>query len=436
MNMKKYLLWMAAATLLSCASSDEVELGESKHPVNMVSDIKPISLTPEQRTFVADNNGFTMNFLKTVSQTDRSGQSFIYSPLSITYVLGMVNDAATGTTEQELEQTLGFHEGGIQAVNDYCRNLIDNLPKTDPNVQLNIANAIFVNKNKATLKAQYQQDMLQYYNAKAEALDFKSPETLDHINGWANENTKGMIPSILDQVDNQLVSYLLNAIYFKADWASKFDEKNTRKETFTTTNGSTKFPMMHQKVFISYLRDSHFSAIQIPYSSGLWNMIVILPEEGTTTDDVIANLSDRGVTLAPHSDFLGDFSTYEVDLKLPRYETSSDTNDLPGNGLIGILKEMGINLAFDCDQAEIPNMCENGNVFINMMRQKARIKVNEEGLEAAAVTVGGFELTSYTPQPTEIPMADFHANRPFIYLIRESSSGAILFVGQFTGSTY
>ena len=137
--------------------------------------------------------------------------------------------------------------------------------------------------------------------------------------------------------------------------------------------------------------------------------------------------------LTSHSDFLDGFSTYEVDLKLPRYETSSDTNDLPGNGLIGILKEMGINLAFDCDQAEIPNMCENGNVFINMMRQKARIKVNEEGLEAAAVTVGGFELTSYTPQPTEIPMADFHANRPFIYLIRESSSGAILFVGQFTG---
>ena len=175
--MKKNLFWLAAIVLsgamLSCSSSEEesIDLGEAKQVVNMISEAQPIQLTEAQRVFANDNNSFTLNFLKTVNDVDKSGKSFIYSPLSITYVLGMVNDAAEGETERELEQTLGFHEGGIQAVNDYCKKLIDGLPKVDEKVTLDIANAIFLNKD-YTLKPQFEQDMQTYYNAKAEALDF------------------------------------------------------------------------------------------------------------------------------------------------------------------------------------------------------------------------------------------------------------------------
>ncbi|MBO6032391.1 MAG: serpin family protein, partial [Prevotella sp.] len=161
--MKKNLFWLAAVVLncsmLSCSSSSDVEedLGEAKQVVNMLSEAQPIQLTEAQRVFANDNNQFTLNFLKTVNDVDQSGKSFIYSPLSITYVLGMVNDAAVGETEKELEQTLGFHEGGIKAVNDYCKKLIDGLPKVDDKVTLNIANAICVNKD-YTLKPQFEQD--------------------------------------------------------------------------------------------------------------------------------------------------------------------------------------------------------------------------------------------------------------------------------------
>ena len=160
--MKKNLFLFVAVVLsvgvFSCSSSEEMNenLGETKRVVDMLEKTQPIELTQEQKQFATDNNRFTLNFLKTVNEADRRGKSFIYSPLSITYVLGMVNDAATGETERELEQTLGFHEGGIQAVNDYCKNLIDNLPKVDEKVTLDIANALFVNKNKATLKTQFQ----------------------------------------------------------------------------------------------------------------------------------------------------------------------------------------------------------------------------------------------------------------------------------------
>ena len=411
-----------SSLLLSCSSSEDVvDLGTPKQVVNMVSDPKPVQLTEAQRVFANDNNQFTLNFLKTVNETDKSGKSFIYSPLSITYVLGMVNDAATGQTEQELEKVLGFHEGGIQAVNDYCKNLIDNLPQVDNKVTLNMANAIFLNK-RYTLKQQFEKDMQKYYDAKAEALDFSSSSTLGRINGWCSEKTKGMIPTILDEVDPRMMSYLLNAIYFKADWTSKFDPKNTKEEQFQMEKGSTKLPMMHQNVLIRYVKNDTYSAVEIPYGNGMWSMFVMLPEEGKTTNDVIDYLAQTTPLYSSRP--------YEVDLKLPRFETSSDTNDVDGN-LIGLLNKMGINLAFDSQRAEIPNMCDK-NVYINMMRQKAKIKVNEEGSEAAAVTVAGMNATSAAP--TEPLKAIFHANRPFVYVIREASSGIILFVGKFTGA--
>ena len=434
---KKLLLFSAIAlsgVMLSCSSSEDIDIGEAKQVVNMLSESEPIQLTQEQQVFANDNNRFTLNYLKTVNDVDKSGKSFIYSPLSITYVLGMVNDAAMGETEKELEKTLGFHKGGIKAVNDYCRKLIDGLPKVDNKVTLNIANAIFVNKD-YTLKKQFQQDIETYYDAKAESLDFSSPQTLSHINGWCNEKTNGMIPTILDEVNSDMMSYLLNAIYFKADWASKFDQKNTKEEIFTTENGKTKQPLMHQNVLIQYAKNSIFSSVSIPYGNGLWNMIVMLPEDGKTTDDIISNLASYGLTMYGFGSTMGDtFQPYEVDLKLPRFETSSDTNNLNiEKGLVGLMKKMGINLAFDDALATIPNMCELP-LYIDMMRQKAKIKVNEEGSEAAAVTIASMSISSMGGGPIEYPKATFHANRPFVYVIRENSSGIILFVGKFTGA--
>ena len=446
--MKKNLFLIAAVVLssamTSCSSSEEIsgDPDEPKRVVYMLEDPQPIQLTEAQRVFANDNNQFTLNFLKTVNDVDKSGKSFIFSPLSITYVLGMVNDAATGETEKELEQTLGFHEGGIKAVNEYCKKLIDGLPKVDERVKLNIANAIFLNKN-YTLKSQFGQDMQTYYDAKAEALDFSSPQTLSLINSWCSDKTNGMIPTILDEVNPNMMSYLLNAIYFKADWASKFDQNNTREETFAKENGSTELPMMHQNVLIQYLNNDIFSAVKIPYGSGLWNMMVLLPEEGKTTDDVINHFATcglsgvEGLICQITEDNIATmkknyFSPYEVDLKLPRFETSSDTDKLGiEGGLVGLMKNMGINLAFDSYFAEIPNMCEVP-VYIAMMRQKAKIKVNEEGSEAAAVTVAG--MIDMSAMPMEYPKATFHANRPFVYVIQEASSGVILFVGKFTGA--
>ena len=382
------------------------------------TDPHPIHLSEQQRKFVTDNNAFTLKFLKTVNKEESNDKSFVYSPLSITYVLSMVNDAAEGATEKELEKVLGFGEGGIKAVNEFCKTLIDSLPQVDRQVQLHIANAIFVN-HRYQLKEPFQVDMKKYYGALAEALDFTQKESLNRINGWCRDKTKGMIPSILDELDPSVVTYLLNAIYFKANWSMEFDKNSTQMEPFTMAKKQVEVPMMHQENKFRYTKNSTFAAVDLPYSSGMWCMTVMLPNEGNTTGDVIEYLAENGM------DFTRDGRLSKVDLKLPRFETESATPDL-----IETMKTMGIHRVFSPSLSEVPNMCSD-RLYISMMLQKARIKVNETGSEAAAVTVAAMTKCTSVPQP-ELPVI-FHADRPFVYVIREASTGIILFVGKYAG---
>ena len=454
MKKKTYLL-AALLILLGCtlipsctefdAEGDWVELDNPNDgqptdstAVYMLPTPQYIALTAQQQDFAQDNNAFTLRFLKAVNDVDSSGKSFIYSPLSITYVLSMVNAVAEGQTSQEIEQTLGFmlgyKEAELDDVNAYCQMLIEELPQTDPNVQLSMANAIFVN-NDYTLKPKFQQDMQTYYHALAESLDFSSPATLGHINGWCNEQTRGMIPTILEKVNPDAMSYLLNAVYFKAGWTSKFDPQNTNTETFTCEDGSTRqVPLMHQTVVAAYFKADEYSALRFCYGSGLWNMTIMLPGEGKTTADIINRLASLGwLEGRPHSSAYMDtpiFEGYEVDLKLPRFGTKSDTDDLKGK-LPDVLRSMGIRQVFDPDLARVPNLCERANLYIGLMRQKAAIEVNEEGAKASAVTIGGMVETSVGPE--DYQKVDFHANRPFVYAIQEASTGVILFVGKYTG---
>lgn len=375
-----------------------------------------VTLTNQQKLFVADNNAFTLKFLKMVNDGDNSGKSFVYSPLSITYVLSMVNAAAEGTTRTEIQNTLGFGNGEIKDVNGFCKTLIDGLPRVDTSVQIHIANAIYVNKN-YTLKKLFLLDMKGYYGANAESLDFSSSKTLNRINDWCKKKTNGLIPEILSEVNPDAVSYLLNAVYFKAAWTYPFEERYTEMETFNTENGPEKLPMMYQTDEFRYMKNNIFAAVDLPYGDGKWRMTVILPQKGKNVSDAIGYLAKEGMS------FLSQMRSRDVSIKLPRFETESTTEDL-----IGTMKKMGIIRAFDERQAEIRNMC-NQNVYISRMLQKAHIKVDEKGSEAAAVTsVEIFCLSASEDEPVK-----FYADHPFVYVIREVSSGVILFVGKFTG---
>ncbi len=428
---KLFLLSITAAAMMACSTSNDIE--PEPEGGGIVVDMLPytstIQLTGEQRAFVDYNTDFSFRLFRTISGMPAGQKSSIVSPISVTYVLGMLNDGAAGQTASEITSVLGFGDGKAKAVNEFCKTMIDEAPKTDPSVTLEIANTIISNKKRdVQLEEQYSQDMRQYYSAELSSIDFsKSAEAVGNINAWCKDKTHGMIPEILKEgeLDPRALLVLMNAIYFKATWTEKFDSKDTRNETFTTASGQQQqLPMMHRKARIMSAQNDVYTTIELPYGSGTrWSMTVMLPNDGKTIDDIIQSLSSDSWRQVHRSS-----RTVIADIKIPRFTTKFETD------LVKPLTAMGAPSMFDGSVAEFPNISTNykDDLYVALMKQKAAIEVDEEGTKASAVTIAEMKDSAIGPSP-EPERIDFHCNRPFVYVIQEYSSGVVFFVGTFRG---
>ena len=427
--MKKNLLLMMSVLLSfgmfsSCSSSDEPESGEMV--INMLPKTRQIELTQEQKAFANKTTDFSFNLFRAVNQLSNDQKSSILSPISVAYVLGMLNDGAAGNTAKEITSVLGFGDGDAKAVNEFCQKLIDGAPQADPSVTLEIANAVVSNKYlDVKFESQFQKDMKQYYDAEVTSLDFtKKTDALRQINGWCTNHTKGMIPEILNEkeLSADALLLLMNALYFKATWTEKFDPKDTSKEIFTTESGQQKeMPMMHRKAAASYSENDVCAMLHLPYGSGdLWSMEILLPKEGKTVDDIINSLNAES-----WRDLRSHGKSAVIDIKIPRFETTFETD------LIQPLSSLGAPSMFDPFHAEFPHVSSNykDNLYVGLMKQKAAIEVNEEGTKTSAVTVSEMLCGDFLISENSI----FHANSPFVYVIHEFSSGVIFFIGTFQG---
>ena len=378
------------------------------------NDPKEIDLTDDERQLVSNNNDFAFNLLRTVRKQEND-KSLVLSPLSITYALGMLNNGAAGQTQEEINRVLGFGDVGADAINAFCRKMLTETGTLDSRTKALIANTIYVNEGLGfRLQEGFVDKARIFYDATPEARDFHDGVTMDVINKWASEHTEGIIDKVLDEntFDANAVSYLLNAICFKGSWKSKFDKKDTRDEPFGTTG--TIVPMMWQRETFYYADDDFCQYLILPYGNGAYRMTVFLPHEDKTLSDVLEGLSGQN-----WQDWQKKGGLQDVDLKLPRFETSVDQD------LVPVMETLGMQRAF-CQMAEFPYFC-NTDTYIGLMKQNAKIHVDEEGTEAAAVTV--IALPTGTPQ-----YYDFHATRPFLYTISEQSTGTILFIGQYLGN--
>lgn len=354
----------------------------------------------------------------------------ILSPISITYALGMLNNGAAGETQQQINKVLGFADTGAEGINAFCKKMLLRAFCNDPDTKLHIANNIYFNSSlNLALNPAFIQQAKEYYNAEPELRDFFDGQTMGVINQWCSDHTEKMIEKVLDEDSfNPLaVSYLLNAIYFKGNWRQKFDEANTTEETFGLTEDAVgqytellkKVPMMHQESPLSYTENDLCQAVKLAYGNGSYAMTVLLPREGKMVSDVLQTLTAD--SWAMQYRWMGDAI---VDLKLPRFEIDTNLD------LKGIMSSLGMPKAFT-EKAEFPNFC-NTDTYIGLMKQVAKIKVNETGTEAAAVTIIGVDATSAGPEP-EPRHVNFHATRPFLYVISDEATGAILFIGQYMG---
>ena len=254
-------------------------------------------------------------------------------------------------------------------------------------------------------------------------LDFSSSSALKAVNDWSSKHTNGMIPKLMDQLKEDAALMLMNAISFKATWTDKFDEKDTQIETFTKENGTTQsVKMMHRHAIARVGEESDFYTLLLPYGSGdKWSMTIFLPKEGKMVSDVV-----NSIDMSKWSNYgYGSFSIRDVDIKLPRFENTYKAD------IKKALQKLGVESVFDTDKADLSLISKNKNLYVSKMEQTAAIEVNEEGTKTSAVTVAELGDSEFMVNGEKVL---FYANQPFVYIIREASSGVIFFIGTYQGN--
>ena len=379
-------------------------------------------LNDEQLSLVRRLNTFSFSLFRMIQDDDKSR---VFSPLSLAYAMGMTGLGCNGLPLKELNDALGLAANDTTSLHDLMASLMAGLPRVDEKVELDIANAFYMNSHRDDVEVNpdYQEALLNAYKADCKALDFSQSSTLDYINEWCRIQTNNFIPKVIERLDESYISCLLNALYFKGDWTTPFPSDFTREWTFTREDGSeTKVPMMNslEPIGLDYAEDELCQALRMPYATGRFGMTILLPKKGHTTSEVLDALN--GERLAEISKKMDNEDVY---VQIPSFETKVTTQ------LIEPLAKMNLTSWFYGDNLLGMIQDHNGTphgVSIVEAFQVARIKVNEKGTEAAAVTVFAYTDKAALREPKE-----FRADHPFVYLITERSSGAVLFVGTYHG---
>ena len=364
------------------------------------------------------NTRFGLDLFDVLCSESPEANIFI-SPLSISTALTMAYSGSDGTTEEAMRTTLGYMDLSTEEIEAGYYGLLNSLAGVDNDVQLSIANSVWVRDTfdeqvyyeyKDVLETQY---MSEYY-----ARPFNQA-TIDELNDWVNEKTEEKIDRILDEIDPQNVMFLLNAIYFKADWTNQFKESSTQMRDFYLMDGTTvQVDTMAQEEKFKYIKGDTFAAARLPYGREQVAMYVFLPDPDYHLDDFMETLDPETLDEIINS----MYSVSELKLRLPKFKFEYGKKRL-NQALI----DLGMGVAFDPIEANLSKIADvrPNNLYIDFVDHKALIEVDEEGTVAAAVTNVGISLTSAGPQVTT-----FYVDRPFFFVIRDDRTGIILFMGQ------
>lgn len=375
---------------------------------------KEINLTQKGKLLVEADNLFGIKLFKEVLKAEDPEKNVMISPLSVSLALAMTYNGADGDTKEAMEKTLELSGFTIDEINENYKMLIDALASVDPKVLMSIANSIWY---KQTFEV--EQDFISvnqnYFYAEVSPMDFGNPDAVTTINNWVADKTNDKITEILDYIPADAVMYLINAIYFKGIWKYEFDESDTEEKPFYLSNGTTKdVPMMVQEGSFNYLSNDILQAVELPYGAGNYTMVILLPQYNKTPDDIIDQLSNEN-----WNRWLSEFYEAEkVQIHLPKFKFEYK------NKLNDELINMGMGIAFG--NADFSKINPNAGLYISRVIHKTFIEVNEEGTEAAAVTLVELRESS-TGGETGI---HFYVNQPFIFAIKEKYTNSIIFMGK------
>lgn len=344
-------------------------------------------------------------------------ENIFISPASAAIALAMTYNGANGETKQSIAKTLELQGMNLQEINQANSVLKETLENPDPSIQLSIANSLWTGEGRP-FKADFLQKMKGFYQAEVKNLNFGDSSTPSIINDWAKQHTQGKIKEIVeqDEIDQNTVFVLVNAIYFRGNWAEPFPKEATKDSPFTKLDGTIKqHPMMFQQMNeVQYYRNEIFRAISIPYGGKRLSMYIFLPHKETSLQNLYENLNAENWEkwLSQFHSYNKRDATAELYVGIPRFklEYSIKLNDT--------LKALGMEIAFS-KSADFSAMTPQP-VSLSFVKQKTFLDVNEAGTEAAAVTAMGATRSASEPMIV---------NRPFFFAIRDNQTGTILFMG-------
>jgi serine protease inhibitor len=378
------------------------------------------SLTTAEKALIESDNKFGLTLFQKIAEAEGDKNIFI-SPLSVAMSLGMAYNGADGGTAVAMQEVLELSGLSIEEVNVSYRRLMSVLTELDPSVQFQIANSLWYREDFQQPRTDFLNACDEYFNALVTGLNFNDPSAASIINAWVEESTDGRIEEIVDNPINPLyVMFLINAIYFKGSWTYRFDQDLTFDDWFYLPDGSqTVCSMMQQRGFFEHYFHEDFKVLDLPYGDGAFRMTIFLPDRTVGLDSLIAHFNLENFDNELMRYWLSSFSRDSLDIYIPKFALENES------GLKDILTTLGMGVAFT-EMADFTKMYADGGVWIDQVKHKAFVEVNEEGTEAAAAT-----STSVTSGMDDV----FWADHPFLFMIRENHSQTILFMGKLVDPT-
>ncbi|HEY3298024.1 MAG TPA: serpin family protein [Armatimonadota bacterium] len=367
-----------------------------------------LSAVSVDKRLVAGNNSFGINLFHKIAD-GKVDQNVFISPFSISSALAMTCNGAAGTTEAAMRDTLGLKGMTVDQINSGNLALARSFKRASSKIELNSANSLWAREG-YPIRREFVGRAEKYYDAKVSGLK-GAPGT---INSWVKQHTKGKITKIVDKVDPLSVLFLVNATYFKGDWARKFEKARTTDGAFHISSTKTKnVPMMWQSGDHEYFKTDSFEALRLPYGDKSVSMYIFLPDAKSDLKSFY-----KGLTPKNWDSWMGKFRNKKVEIAVPKFKAEW------GGNLNEPLKALGMGDAFMGGRHNFSKMTSVADVYVYAVMHKSFVQVDEEGTTAAAATSVEMRMKG---KPMAPPI--MIVNRPFFCAIRHDATGEILFMG-------
>jgi serine protease inhibitor len=378
----------------------------------------PIPLNPE---LTNSANQFAFNLLKQLIQPDYHARqkpptivqdqspNLVVSPLGVQFVLTLFLNGAVGQTYDEIARALSFQNASLDEINRFHLTLQQALRRWQAESKLVLANSIWI-RPLDSLHPDFERVGKAFYALEAYKVDFSNRvEAARRINAWSKQKTQGFVPQVVqpEEIDPDAILAIANALYLQALWQQPFKIADYEMDFFVEAGKSVSFrPMERELDEVPYVRTEACEIVGLPYRGGNWLCYVVLPRRGLSVEELVS-----GLDAARWQEWLGQMKPQKVQVVMPRFEVQSEYDLIPALQRLGILRAFGA--------AEFPRILASGDAgYIYLFKQVCRVRVDERGTEAGAVTIA-----------MTLSLALFIVDRPFMFVIADRSSGAILFMG-------